>query len=154
LKMDTAIEVEEKDYFWHAETIEDVIRLQDTDTSNGLSSGEARRRIDVYGKNQLPEKAKVSFIHRLWEQINNILIFILIVAAVVSSILQEWAELGLICAVVIINVTIGLIQEGKAQAAADAIKDMLTPSAQVIRDSQVQVIDSVRFPAHLCCSFR
>jgi magnesium-transporting ATPase (P-type) len=54
------------------------------------------------------------------------------------------AELGLICAVVIINVSIGLIQEGKAQAAADAIKNMLSPSAQVIRDNgQQQVIDSV-----------
>jgi magnesium-transporting ATPase (P-type) len=57
---------------------------------------------------------------------------------------QEWAEVGLICGVVVINVTIGLVQEGKAQAAADAIKNMLSPSAQVVRDGNAESVQSVR----------
>jgi Ca2+-transporting ATPase len=88
--METIVEVEEKDYYWYAESVGEVARLQETDLSNGLTSAEVERRMGTYGKNQLPEKKKTPFIARLWEQINNILIFILIVAAIVSSILQEW----------------------------------------------------------------
>lgn len=63
-----------------------------------------------------------------WLQLNNVLIFILLAAAVVVAGLQEWIEFGLILAVVTINVLIGMVQEGKAEKAAEAIKAMLSAS--------------------------
>ncbi len=88
--MDTAVDVgaETAVRFWHADKVIDVVQLQQTDVVQGLTSAEVARRIEAYGKNQLPEKRKTPFIVRLWEQINNILIFILVVAAIVSAVLQ------------------------------------------------------------------
>jgi magnesium-transporting ATPase (P-type) len=85
--METSVDVEAV-HFWHADKIVDVVQLQQTDLVQGLSAAEVAHRIGTYGKNQLPEKRKVPFILRLWEQINNILIFILVVAAIVSAVLQ------------------------------------------------------------------
>lgn len=82
---------------------------------------------------------------RLFLQINNILIYILLVAAIVSGALSEWAEVGLIVGVVVLNVTIGMIQEGKAEKATDAIKSMLSPKAIVIRNGTQQEIAGVIF---------
>ncbi len=81
---------------------------------------------------------------RLFLQINNILIYILLAAAIVSGALSEWAEVGLIVGVVVLNVTIGMIQEGKAEKATDAIKSMLSPKAIVIRNGVQQEIAGVK----------
>ena len=82
-------------------------------------------------------------LYRLFLQINNILICILVAAVIVSGALEEWPEVGLIIAVVFLNVTIGMIQEGKAEKATDAIKSMLSPKAVVIRNGFQQEIDGV-----------
>ena len=132
--MSHTIKMEDVDFDWHSKTIEEVEQLQVTSMTMGLSTAEAARRLEAYGKNELPAPAKTPFYVRLWNQLNNILILILIAATIVSAVLQEWAEVALICAVVVINVTIGLVQEGKAEAAADAIKGMLSANAIVVRN--------------------
>lgn len=81
-----------------------------------------------YGPNALTPPKKPGFFAKLWAQLNNVLIFILLAAAVVVAGLQEWIEFGLILGVVTLNVMIGLVQEGKAEKAADAIKAMLSSS--------------------------
>jgi magnesium-transporting ATPase (P-type) len=73
---------------------------------------------------------KPGFWAKLWAQLNNVLIFILLAAAVVVAGLQEWIEFGLILGVVTVNVMIGMIQEGKAEKAAEAIKAMLSSSGR------------------------
>jgi magnesium-transporting ATPase (P-type) len=66
---------------------------------------------------------------QVWEQVANILVAILLVAAVVSAALGDWVELGFILAVIVINVTIGLVQEGNAEKAAEALKRLLSSNA-------------------------
>eukprot|EP00775_Hariotina_reticulata_P003424 gene3424-3696_t len=126
---------------WHAiPDAQEVVDELVSNASNGLSAPEAARRVHEYGPNQLTPPDKPGFLRRLWNQLNNILIFILFCAAVVEGALQSWAEFGLVFAVIIINAAIGLIQEGKAEKAAEAIKAMLSPNAQVLRNGEQQTI--------------
>ena len=84
-------------------------------------------------------------------QINNILIYILIAAAIVAGVLQDWAEVILITGVVVINVAIGLIQEGRAEQAAEAIKGMLSSKATVIRGGERKLLDAKNVvPGDIC----
>jgi len=135
--------MEQQEFDWHSKTVEEVERLQDTSMEQGLTSAEAKRRVEAYGLNELPPPKKTPFWKKLWAQLNNILILILTVAAIVLSTIGEYIEVGLICGVVVINVSIGLVQEGKAEAAADAIKGMLAGKCTVIRNGAAQVIMAV-----------
>lgn len=105
-------------------------------TPHGLSAAEAASRLQQYGPNALTPPKKTSFLGRLWAQINNMVIWILIAAAIVDGAFQEWAELGLIIGVVVLNVAIGMAQEGKAEKAAEALKAMLSAKATVVRDGE------------------
>jgi magnesium-transporting ATPase (P-type) len=110
---------------WHAlPTAEHAVAKLDSSLTNGLTSTEAERRGTVHGFNRLTPPEKPGFLKKLWDQLNNVLVFVLLVAAVVTGALREWAESGLIIGVVVINVSIGLVQEGNAEKAADAIKGM------------------------------
>jgi len=130
--------MEQQEYDWHSKTVEEFEQIQETSISQGLTSAEATKHVEAYGLNELPPPKKTFFYLKLWAQLNNILIFILIGAAIVVGILEEFAEVGLICGIVIINVSISLFQEGKAEAAANAIKGMLAGTATVIRDGAAQ----------------
>jgi magnesium-transporting ATPase (P-type) len=111
---------------WHAlPTAEHAVAKLESSLTQGLTSTEAERRRTVHGFNRLTPPNKPGFLKRLWGQVNNALVFILLVAAVVTGAFREWAESGLIIGVVIINVAIGLIQEGNAEKAAEAIKGEL-----------------------------
>jgi magnesium-transporting ATPase (P-type) len=68
-----------------------------------------------FGPNRLTPADKPGFFARLWNQLNNILIYILLAAAIVEGALQSWAEFGLVMGVIVVNTAIGLIQEGKAE---------------------------------------
>ena len=100
---------------WHAISTEDTLQLQAT-SAEGISAEQAALRVRKFGRNQLTPQPKVSFLYRIYQQLNNILILILVVAAIVSGIFGEFAEVALICLVVVINVAIGLVQEGRAEA--------------------------------------
>eukprot|EP00960_Hanusia_phi_P042951 755794-Hanusia_phi.AAC.4 len=128
------VTVEQEEY-WHSETVEKVLELQES-RRDGLTHAEAEKRLEIYGKNEMTPPPKIGFLMKLFLQINNILIYILIAAAIVSGILKEYAEVALIVGVVVLNVTIGMIQEGKAEKAAEAIKGMLSAKATVIREGQ------------------
>lgn len=145
--MSHTVQIDDLDFDWHSKTIEEVEKLQETSIMKGLSTAEAAKRLEAYGKNELPAPAKTPFYVRLWNQLNNILIFILIGAVCVCGFLQEWTEVALVCGVVIINVTIGLVQEGKAEAAADAIKGMLSANAIVVRNGEQTSIPAVPGPS-------
>ncbi|WIA10648.1 hypothetical protein OEZ85_010828 [Tetradesmus obliquus] len=126
---------------WHSKTTDQILKELGTGV-NGLSSQEAAQRLERYGPNALTPPKKPGFFAKLWAQLNNVLIFILLAAAVVVAGLQEWIEFGLILAVVTINVLIGMVQEGKAEKAAEAIKAMLSASATVLRDGKRISIDA------------
>jgi len=103
-------------------------------TPEGLTSGEAGRRLEQHGPNSLPSAPRAGPVRRFVRQFNNLLILVLVAAAVITALLQHWVDTTVIMAVVVINAVIGFVQEGKAEAALDALRDMLAPRATVLRD--------------------
>lgn len=124
---------------WHSQSVDQVLSKLQCDVE-GLSDKEVAKRQEKWGLNQIPEKAKDSTIIRFLRHFNNILIYVLLFAAAVTGLLQHWVDTVVILAVVIVNACIGFIQEGKAEKALDAIRQMLSPKASVIRRGERQTI--------------
>ena len=100
----------------------------------GLSRAEAARRLADHGPNRLPAVRGRGPLMRFLAQFHNVLIYVLLGAALVTAGLQHWVDTGVILAVVLANAIIGYLQEGKAEAAMAAIRGMLAPRAAVLRD--------------------
>ena len=120
------------DRVW-AEEAPDVLKALETE-AEGLSAAEAARRLEAHGPNALPEPPRPSALARLARQFNNLLILVLIAAAGITALLQHWVDTAVILAVVVINALIGFVQEGRAEAALAALRDMLAPKATALRD--------------------
>jgi calcium-translocating P-type ATPase len=110
-------------------------------TPDGLTAREAARRLADHGPNRLPEMQARGPLVRFLRHFHNVLIYVLIGAAVVTGALQHWVDTGVILAVVLANAVIGFIQEGKAEAAMAAIRGMLAPKAAVLRDGRRVSVD-------------
>ena len=111
-----------------------------TDPENGLSVQEAEKRQRTNGKNELSKERKKSVFEAFWEQLNDPLICVLLVAAFVSFLLKEISDAIIILVVVGMNATVGVIQEGKAQKALDSLKKMTSPHALVRREGKIRKI--------------
>lgn len=109
--------------------------------AGGLTATEAAERLAAHGPNRLPEGQTRGPLRRFLVQFNNVLIYVLIGAAVVTGALQHWIDTGVILAVVLANAVIGFLQEGKAEAAMAAIRQMLAPRAAVLRDGRRVKVD-------------
>jgi len=126
---------------WHTLSPAEVERALQSGP-DGLQASEVERRITRYGPNQLaPPKRRGPFL-RLLMQFHNILLYVMLIAAVITASLGHWVDTGVLIAAVVINAIIGFIQEGKAEAALDAIRAMLSPHATVIRDGERREIDA------------
>ncbi|MBS9404091.1 HAD-IC family P-type ATPase [Halomonas sp. TRM85114] len=124
---------------WHAMTADEALR--DVESSpQGISMSEAESRLAQYGANQLNQQKGRPWWKRLLEQFNNILMMILIVAAVASLWLGHTLDAAAIFGVVLIIALIGFFQEGKAEQALDSIRNMLSPRANVLRDGRRETI--------------
>jgi calcium-translocating P-type ATPase len=117
----------------HATPAADCLAALDA-TAAGLTTREAARRLAAHGPNRLPEVRARGPLVRFLAQFHNVLIYVLLGAAVVTGALQHWVDTGVILAVVLANAVIGFVQEGKAEAAMAAIRGMLAPRAAVLRD--------------------
>lgn len=126
---------------WHALEVEAAFRAADS-SAEGLSSVAAGRRRDKYGANRLPPPRRRTAAARFGAQFNSVLIYVLLASAVVTAELREWADVGVIVAVVIVNAVIGFVQEGKAERALDAIAGMLSRRATARRDGRYAEIDA------------
>ncbi len=124
---------------WHSKTPESTFEALDT-SAPGLSTEEAKKRLEKYGANLLPEQRTRGLLQRFFYQFHNVLIYILIVASVVTAMLGHWVDASVIMGVVLINAVIGFVQEGKAENALKAIQKLLSPHAMVIRDNHQQKI--------------
>ncbi len=131
--------MEHEQISFHAEPLERVWQILDC-SPEGLSSGDVEKRRTAYGPNRLPAPPKRSPVMRFLAQFNNVLIYVLLAAAVVTALLADWVDAGVILGVVVINAIIGFIQEGKAEKAVDAIRDTLTHEAVVTRDGRKQSV--------------
>ncbi|GAB6182544.1 cation-translocating P-type ATPase [Thermodesulfovibrio hydrogeniphilus] len=126
---------------WYRISIKEVFSKLNT-TEKGLTSEEAEKRIKIYGKNILGEDEKISKIKMFLRQFTSPLIYILIIAGIITLFLKEYIDAGVIFAVVILNAIIGYIQEYKAEQSMRALKKMLIPWAKVIRDGVEREINS------------
>lgn len=127
---------------WHTKKIDDVIKELNSNTSTGLSTSQASELISKNGKNSLNKTAKKSILKMIFEQLNNILIYILIIAAILSFFLGEPKEAIIIFLVIILNASIGIFQESKAEKSLEALKNLSSPKALVKRDNEIIEINS------------
>ncbi len=118
---------------WHALPAEEVLRRLDA-SADGLTSEEARSRRRRFGANRLPQGRRRPAWLRLLLQFHNVLIYVLLVAGIVTLTLGQIVDASVIFGVVVINALIGFLQEGRAERAMDAIRGMLAPKASVLRD--------------------
>ncbi|UBQ43011.1 HAD-IC family P-type ATPase [Comamonas thiooxydans] len=134
---------------WHA-LATDTVLTQLQSTAAGLSSGEARERLQQQGPNALPAAASRSMLARFLSQFNNLLIYVLLGSAVVTALLQHWVDTGVILAVVLINAVFGFVQEGRAEKALDAVKAMVSSRANVLRDGLRMAVPAEELVAGDC----
>lgn len=127
---------------WFAKSQEEVLRELQVNAETGLTTEEAKSRLDRYGPNKLEGKPKKSMIKLFFEQLKDMLIYVLLGAAVVTLLIGEYVDAIIILAVVILNAAIGVIQENKAEKAIEALQQMTTPRALVRRDGEVKEIGS------------
>ena len=120
----------------HAKPIEDLVDGFQTHLERGLTGQQAKERLQQFGLNELSERPRPGFFALLWDQFNNYLVIILIIAALVSLALGEYVDSIAIMFIVVLNAIVGVIQESKAEQALAALKKMAAPNAQVIRDGQ------------------
>ncbi|GAA0688575.1 calcium-translocating P-type ATPase, PMCA-type [Clostridium cadaveris] len=127
---------------WFSKTSNEIIQQLNTDLNEGLSSEEAAKRLNEFGANKLKAKPKKTILQLFFAQINDILIYILLGAAVLSAIMKDYNEAIIILIVVLINAVVGVVQESKAEKALEALKKLSTPKAVVKRDGELKEIPS------------
>ncbi len=128
---------------------EEVLEMLGTNAEKGLSTAQAENLLKTHGENRLREKKKKTNMQRFFDQFKDVMILILIAAAIVSFVIacveknpREFFEPALILLIVILNALMGVVQESKAEKALDALKNMSAPHAKVLRDGVQTVIDA------------
>lgn len=127
---------------WHALEAGQVLSMLETNAEAGLSHEEAKNRLHHWGRNILPEKKKQSLVFRFLKHFNDIMIYVLFVAAIVAAALGHAIDTVVIILVAVINASIGFFQENKAEKALENIKAMLCHLTQVIRGGERREIDA------------
>ncbi|MBK5922973.1 carbonate dehydratase [Rhodovulum sulfidophilum] len=126
---------------FHALTAEETL-AELSAGPGGLAPAEAAERLALHGPNRLPEPPGRNAVLRFLAQFHNVLIYVLIVAAGVTAALQHWVDTGVILAVVLVNAVIGFVQEGRAEQAMAAIRDMLAPRSAVLRGGRRVTVEA------------
>ncbi|MBN1188933.1 MAG: HAD-IC family P-type ATPase [Dehalococcoidales bacterium] len=124
---------------WHKLSTEEVIQKLDS-SSSGLSAAEARHRLNEYGTNELTAKKKTPLIIEFFKQFMSPLIYVLLIAVIISAVMQHYLDAAVIMAILFANAVIGLIQEIRAERAMEALKEMAAPKAKVRRDDRIEYL--------------
>jgi potassium/sodium efflux P-type ATPase len=127
----------------HALPWKTVAEELQADSEDGLSSSSASERLTEFGRNELGDTSKVNPGKILIRQIANAMTLVLLIAMVVSFAIMSWIEGGVIAAVIGINVTVGYIQEYKAEKNMDSLRSLSSPTAQVVRDAKSVSVGTV-----------
>lgn len=134
---------------YHDKPIYTVLSELSTNSENGLAGSDVTFLLAEHGENKLKEKKKKTNFQRFLDQFKDVMILILIVAAIISFVIacvegnpKEFFEPALILLIVIMNAIMGVMQESKAEKALDALKSLSAPHARVIRDGQESIIDA------------
>ncbi len=124
---------------WYRMKIEETLEKLET-TEDGLTTQEAASRLEEFGPNKLAEEEGISRLKILLHQFTSPLIYILLVAAVVTLLLNEYIDAGVIIAVVLLNAIVGYFQEFKAEESVRSLKRLLVAKARVVRDGREKEI--------------
>jgi Ca2+-transporting ATPase len=128
---------------WHARPAADAVRALDVDPATGLPSAEAQRRMGQHGPNRLADAPREPPWRAFLRQFQDLLIIILLIAAVVSLLIsRQWETPIAIGVVVLLNATIGFVQESRAEASLDALRRMSVTTARVRRDERIVQLDA------------
>ena len=136
------IKPHKRDKCWYSLHLDEVIKYTGANISEGLSDSDVKEKLNIYGKNILPEKKSESKIIRFLRHFNDILIYVLFAAAIITFFLEHYIDTIIILAVAFVNAAIGYFQESKAEKALNDIRKMLSLKAQVIRNGQRTEIDA------------
>ena len=133
--------MQQNGFIWHEETVEECLRVLETQ-KEGLSSPKALSRIQDFGKNELPREKVAPWWRVLVQQFIGPMVMVLVVAALLSAILQEWVDTSVIVAAILLNTTIGFFQEYKANKSLEQLRSLVQPKAMVRRDGKDKEIDA------------
>ena len=134
--------MQNEDRPWHALEVDEVRTHVETDLESGLTTESVTSRQDEFGKNVLPEKEKTPEIIKFLRQFNDVLVYVLLAAAVVTGFLGEYIDTIVIVLVVTIIGAVGYLQENKAEEALEGIKKLLETKATTVRNGKQSEIDS------------
>jgi Ca2+-transporting ATPase len=126
---------------WYQYDEREVFKSLQT-SEEGLSEAQAKKHLETYGANKLPERAGISRLKIILHQFTSPLIYILIVAAIVTTFLGDYIDSGVIATILILNAIIGYLQEYKAETSVRALKRMVVPRARVVREDKEREIPS------------
>ncbi len=118
---------------WHSLSAEKVLADLASNPVEGLTPAEAQMRLQQYGRNELRERPRPGFLNRLANQFKSVVVLLLIGASLISALLGEYYEAAAITLIVVLNATLGVVQEGRAEEALATLKKMSAPEARVLR---------------------
>lgn len=133
-------ETDGMEQLFFARSIAAVVKALKTDPEKGLGPAEARARLERYGPNKLAEAIPIPWWKNLLAQFNQLVIWILLAATVLSGILGDWIEAGAIFAIILLNALLGFFQERKAEEALSSLQKLSSPTAKVVRDGALYSI--------------
>lgn len=133
---------------YYASSVEESYSALGT-SFDGLKAEEAEKRLSEYGRNELKAEKKKSLFVRFFEQFKDVMVIVLLCAAAVTAVIaiveksyDEFIDVGIILAIVLINAVIGVVQESKAEQALEALKNMSKPFAKVRRGGEILKVES------------
>ncbi len=127
---------------WHASETAEVVSILASHAERGLAAKEAARRLAEHGPNQLAEAPPDPWWRKLAAQFRDLVIWILIVAALIAGVMREWVDAGAILAIVVLNGLVGFLQEARAEKALASLKNLSSPHARVVRGGVIEVIEA------------
>jgi Ca2+-transporting ATPase len=129
---------------WHTVAAGDVARRLETDAQAGLTEREAVVRLERYGENAIRERPPRSVLAMFADQFADVMILVLLAAAVVAGVVGEPKDTFVIGVIVVLNAVVGVVQEWRAERALAALKTLTAPVARVIRDGQARPVEAAR----------
>lgn len=127
---------------WFSKTQEEVLKELNVNPALGLTTEEHKARLEKYGENKLKGKPKKSLISLFFAQLKDMLIYVLLGAAVITIAINEYIDAIIILLVVVLNAVIGVVQEYKAEKAIEALQKMTTPKSLLRRDGEIKEVNS------------
>ncbi|MGC8981704.1 MAG: cation-translocating P-type ATPase [Minisyncoccia bacterium] len=127
---------------WHSLDIKEIVKILDSDLENGLSEKEAEDRLKKFGLNRISEEEKLASLKIFLNQFKSPLIYILVIAGIITIFLKDYSDSIIIFLAVFINTIIGFFQEYKAEKTLLSLKKVVKEEAKVLRDGELKIIDS------------